>query len=113
MAPRHCLVSFVPNTNGAIGSHGLVEGFPSGQVLGFTIFGVGKELIHGAPVLHHQGGSGEPRFCMQEPMLWLCVEFFDHLGHGQDDRQPLVHQQRLVDAYAYEEYNEFAIHVGC
>jgi hypothetical protein len=64
-------------------------------------------------VLHHQGGSGGPHFCVQEPMLWLCVEFFDHLGHGQNNRHPLVHHQRLVDAHANEENNEFAIHVGC
>src|SRR5256885_5312116 len=66
VGPRRGDVSLVPYADGAVLANGLVKCTPRGQVLGPLVAGVGKQLLHAAPVLDHDGRTPEPSLSVDE-----------------------------------------------
>ena len=101
----------MPDSDRPIRSNRLVERFPRRQVCGGARLCVSHELIHRPPILNHDRCACEPHLCMDQPQLWLSMQFDEHARHRTDHRQPLVNLQRRIDSHANHEHNEVAIHV--
>jgi hypothetical protein len=55
---------------------------------GFPVGGVSQQLVHGAPILHQDGGSAKPHFSiMARGSTGLCVRI---IGRIQQQRAGLL-----------------------
>lgn len=70
---------------------------------------VSQQLLHGTPILQHDGSTREPHFRMKQPKLGFAAEFFEHSRHCQGNRQPSMNQKGIVNSHPNYKDNKFTL----
>ena len=86
------------------------EGRPCGQMMQGGIAGVTLQLFERAPVLQHDRGASKPILSAQQTQLGLLDQFLNHLGHRQENWQPLVNFPGSIESHSDEKHTKITLH---